>query len=142
MNELAAITAYIATRIKTVSGFTSENVFEDRYVGNAIKALPAVCIYHVSTERERSTFDGEYSCNSDIMVELYANAGESTVTAQINTLGALIAAAIESDRDFGGIVFNAYISALEDIFDENTDAPLGVRAITVSAQWLQSINNE
>jgi hypothetical protein len=136
--SLTTIRSAIATRILTVAGFSSANVRQDKFSGDAVSTFPFACIYHTDTERFPITMGSKvrYQHNSDITVDLHTNkAAAANLQDRMDTLSALIVAAIESTKDLSGAAFDCYCSGWVDEFSSEGATPLGVRSLQFRIEW-------
>jgi hypothetical protein len=142
--SLTAIRDQIATRIRTVSGYTTANVRQDKFPGDAVATLPFACIYHIATQREGLTVGPTRTFRnlSTITIEIHADKGSATnLQNNLDTQGAAITAAVDSDRTLNGNSFQADLISIEDEYSNEGDKPRGMRRLTYEIEWHQTITN-
>jgi len=136
--SLTSIRSAIATRIATVSGFSSANVRQDKFSGDTVSAFPFACIYHTSTDRLPLTLGSKvrYQHTSEITVDLHTNKSTAAnLQDRMDTLSAAIVAAVELTKDLSGAAFDCYCSGWSDEFSSEGATPLGVRSLTFRVEW-------
>jgi hypothetical protein len=132
--SLTAIRAAIRTRLLTVAEFVNR-VDAHRFAGDALKALPAAVIIHLSTDRQPLTLGAStrYQCISQIAVEIHASGANLQDT--LDLIGGKAIAAVESTKDLSGAAFDARCSGWVDELSSEADTPRGTRVLNFAVEW-------
>lgn len=144
MNNLQNILNQVATRVKTVSGFSASNVKTERFTGDPINALPSVNIYHQETDVEVLNMGPtrRFQHTAEIVVEIHADKGaQSGPQANLNVIGNQISDAIRSSRTLSSTAYNMLMVGYQDEFSAESGKPTGVRLINFQISWQETLTN-
>jgi len=142
--SLTSIRNRISTRIQTLGAYSTANVRMDKFSGDPVVALPTVCIYHLSTTRQPITIGPTrtHQNSSTFAIEIHADKGAATnLQDNLDTQGAAIAGAIDTDRTLNGTCFEAVLSGIDDGYSSEGDKPRGMRRLTYDIIWMETITN-